>query len=231
MTTAPPPPAPRGRTPRSLALAGLLGVAILLASSCILNGVWIPTAPAPVTDADPAAAQSFDAVSCPTTGFCMAVGNATATAGSAARLFVQAWDGVAWTEVTFDPVEASDPATIAIIGADVSCASSTRCIVSWIWEVDDESVEVRGVVREGGGESVDAGDDPLDQGVSRGVVGRVGDAAVVHLQRLNRDDGRLEVEPGRGGDDVGAVNGRGSRERRHVSSLGTVVSERVASGA
>ncbi len=93
-------------------------------------------------------------------------------------------------------------------------------------EVDNESVEIRGVMREGRSKTPDVGHDAFDERASRGVVGLLRDAAVVHLQRLKLEHSGFQVEPRGRRDDV---SGRGGSERRHVSSLGTVVPERVAS--
>ncbi len=62
-------------------------------------------------------------------------------------------------------------------------------------EVDDERVQVGAVVREQGSELGDRLDDVGDVALRGLLVGVLGNGAVLDLEGLQRDSGRLEAEP------------------------------------
>ncbi len=138
----------RAGGPRRAAGAGValvVAAIALLASACIPQGTWTATAPAPV-GITPAYASDFISVSCPTTSFCMAVGEAGDTPTAAndwTQPMVQTWDGAAWTDLSaaFQSLKGED-------GADfdaVSCASATSCIALWnTWGSGDTNPRVAG---------------------------------------------------------------------------------------
>ena len=102
------------------------------------------------------------------------------------------------------------------IGKTTRCRRpSTRCCCGWnaverveevgdaetfvdpAAEVGDERVEVVGIVREERGQLDDRIDDLGDVRLRGGLVAFLGNGAVLDLQRLEGDGGRLEAEPRR----------------------------------
>jgi hypothetical protein len=130
----------RARTRAASPLLALCLAVALLAAGCVLEGEWATTTPAAVSGAPPAADLSFVDVSCPTADFCMGIGNTEPGPTAYPAAFLQTWDGEAWTELPFAFDDPSHPFHRYNLATGVSCGTPTACVVTWYWEVDDETV-------------------------------------------------------------------------------------------
>jgi len=117
----------------------------LVAAACIPQGTWTATTPATI-GVSPAYAADFSAISCPTTTFCMAVGQAgegPTFTQDWTQPVVQTWDGTAWTDISasFNSLKGPDGADFG----NVSCASATSCLVDFnYWSFGDTNPRIYG---------------------------------------------------------------------------------------
>jgi hypothetical protein len=118
---------------RSIGLAGVVLVVLVVASGCVLQGSWTaltpaaPPAPPPGVTADP----DFSDVSCPTDDFCLAVGAAVGNPLPDWTPVAEVWDGATWSVVdTSDLVSPDDEEVDYGDRIDhVSCRAVDDCVV------------------------------------------------------------------------------------------------------
>lgn len=112
--------------------AGTSTTSTAIAEQLTVSGWARLTVPDPVTTG----AAEFNAVSCAAVSNCMAVGDATNSAGTTDTLVAEHWDGTSWTVVT-----PSSPAKFSAL-ISVSCTSVTHCVA-----VGADSATATGSVR------------------------------------------------------------------------------------